>query len=544
MVSLTDRLRRAAWAIPAAAAVAAAPPQPTPVAQPMADVLPEPRTDGPPDALILPPTPSGTEAGKPLPIDLPTALRLADVSPLDIAIAAERLNAAAAALDRARVLWLPNVGFGADYFRHDGQIQDIRGVVFGTSKSSFMLGYGPSFDFATTDAYFLPLVGRQLVRARAADVQAAKNDSLLSVANSYFDVQQARGEVAGALDAARRAEDLVARTQKLAPGLVPAVEVNRARAELARTKENVEAAYERWQVASAELTRLLRLEPGTVVVPGEAPDLRVSLVDPSATPNDLFPIGLSRRPEIEARAAAVQAAQARTRQEQVRPFVPKLALRGLAAPSGGFTSGYFGGGLNDDLGKFGSRNTVDMQAVWQFENFGLGNRARVREQEAGVRQAAAELDYARELVMAEITRALARVQRAAVRLKQAEAGVKDAVESAEKNLAGLGQTKRVGESLILVLRPQEAVASVIALNQAYRDYYGAVADVNRGQFELYRAVGHPASEVVRPAVVESPLIHTPTTPPPAPPPVAAPAPAVPEGMPAWINPPTPSQFKR
>jgi outer membrane protein TolC len=531
MASWTDRLRRAAWALPAAAAVAAAPPDP----------LPEPRAE----AMKLPPVPAGSEAGVPLPIDLPTALRLADVSPLDIAIAAERLNAAAATLDRARVMWLPNVGVGADYFRHDGQIQDIRGEVFGTSKSSFLLGYGPTFDFATADAYFAPLVGRQLVRARAAEVQAAKNDSLFAVANSYFDVQQARGEVAGALDAARRAEDLVARTQKLAPGLIPDVEINRARAELARTKENVEAAYERWQVASAELTRLLRLEPGTVVVPAEPPDLRVSLVDAAANPADLFPVGLANRPEVAAHAAAVQAAQARTRQEQVRPFVPKVALRGLATPSGGLTSGYFGGGINDDIGKFGSRNTMDLQAVWQLENFGLGNKARVREQQAGVRGAAAELDLTRERVMAEITRAVARVRRAGNRLQQAEVGVKDAVESAEKNLAGLGQTKRVGESLILVLRPQEAVQSVVALNDAYRDYYAAVADVNRGQFELYRAVGHPASEVVKPHVIESPLVTTPAVAPaPAPPPAPPTAPAVPAGMPAWLNPPKPSQFVR
>jgi outer membrane protein TolC len=506
------------------------------------------RADGSPDALKLPPVPAGDEAGRPLPIDLPTALRLADVNPLVIAIARERLKAAAAQLDRARVLWLPNVGFGADYFRHDGQIQDIRGEVFGTSKSSFLLGYGPTFDFATTDAYFAPLVGRQLVRARAADVQAAKNNSLYDVAVAYFDVQQARGEVAGALDAARRAEDLVARTQKLAPGLVPAVEINRAKAELARTKENVEAAYERWQVASAELTRLLRLEPGTVVVPAEPPDLRVALIDPATDPADLFPVGLANRPEVTARSAVVQAAQARTRQEQVRPFVPKLALRGMAAPSGGFTSGYFGGGINDDISKFSSRNTVDLQAAWQFENFGLGNRARVREQEAGFREAVAELDYTRELVMAEITRAVARVRRAVNRLQQAEQGVLEAVESADKNLSGLGQTKRVGDSLLLVLRPQEAVASVIALNVAYQDYYTAVADVNRAQFELYRAVGHPASEVVPPRVNESPLVRTPPEPAPAPP-VAQPpsqpaAPTVPNGLPAWLHPPTPSQYRR
>ncbi|HSQ55185.1 MAG TPA: hypothetical protein VLM40_05515 [Gemmata sp.] len=32
--------------------------------------------------------------------------------------------------------------------------------------------------------------------------------------------------------------------------------------------------------------------------------------------------------------------------------------------------------------------------------------------------------------------------------------------------------------------------------QAYRDYYSAVADNNRAQFRLYRALGHPAQSLM------------------------------------------------
>jgi hypothetical protein len=56
----------------------------------------------------------------------------------------------------------------------------------------------------------------------------------------------------------------------------------------------------------------------------------------------------------------------------------------------------------------------------------------------------------------------------------------------------LNQTKRVGSLIILVIRPQEVVAAVGALAQAYNDYYGAVADYNRAQLRLYWALGHPA----------------------------------------------------
>src|SRR5262245_58234176 len=58
---------------------------------------------------------------KPLPINLPTALQLAGVQPLDIAIASQRIQAAAAQLKEAKVLWLPTFYLGGDYFRHDGE---------------------------------------------------------------------------------------------------------------------------------------------------------------------------------------------------------------------------------------------------------------------------------------------------------------------------------------------------------------------------------------------------------------------------------------
>src|SRR5262245_52646718 len=130
---------------------------------------------------------------RPYPINLATALTLAGVRPLDVGLAQQRVELAVAQLKRADVLWLPSILIGPDYFRHDGQIQDVQGNVFGTSKSTFLAGFAPTAVFAVTDAVFEPLAARQVVRARDADLQAARNDSFLAVAEAYFNVQQARG---------------------------------------------------------------------------------------------------------------------------------------------------------------------------------------------------------------------------------------------------------------------------------------------------------------------------------------------------------------
>src|SRR5438132_868486 len=231
---------------------------------PAADPPPAAEAIGPPKS--LPPVADAPGApNRSLPISLPTALRLADAGALDIAFAAARVRAAAAALDRAELLWLPNIVVGGDYTRHDGQIQDIRGNIFGTSRSAVFLGAGPNLNVAVADALFAPVSARQVVRSRQADLQATANDTLLAVAEAYFNVQQARGELSGAEENVRYAQDLVRRTEALAQGIAPPVEANRARAELARRRQTVASLRERWLTAGAELARILRLDPAAVL---------------------------------------------------------------------------------------------------------------------------------------------------------------------------------------------------------------------------------------------------------------------------------------
>ncbi|HTK74486.1 MAG TPA: TolC family protein [Gemmataceae bacterium] len=454
--------------------------------------------DPPPDAAApvspksLPPISENSEGRRPLPISLPTAFRLADARALDVALAAARVRAAAAALDRAELLWLPNIVIGSDYTRHDGQIQDIRGNVFGTSRSSVFLGAGPNLNVAVADALFVPLSARQIVRSRQADLQATANDTLLSVSESYFNLQQARGELSGAESNVRAAEDLVRRTEALAQGLAPPVEANRARAELSRRRQTVASLRERWLTASAELARILRLDVAAQIEPVESPALQITIIDPTMSVDDLIPIGLTYRPELASRQALVQAALAQLRQERLRPLVPSVLLRGISTSNPGLAGGVFGGGENSHVGNFSARSDWDVQLVWELQNLGLGNRARVRERRAEYEAALIDVFRVQDRVAAEVAQAFAQVQSARARQVEAAAGLREAQDTLAKSIEGLSQTRRVGEFLILIVRPSEAVQAVQALAQAYTDFYAAVADYNRAQFRLYRALGHPA----------------------------------------------------
>lgn len=425
------------------------------------------------------------------PITLETALALADSQSLDVAIAAERARLAVAQLDRAKSLWLPTVVFGPDYFRHDGPIQDVGGRILETSKSTFMIGAGPTAITSLNDAIFQPLAERQVVRARHADVQASRNDTALSVAEAYLAVQQARGDLIGAQDAARRSESLVERTKKLSGSLIAPVEETRARVNLARRSQAVESARERWHVASAELARILRLDPTVLVKPVEPPHTQWTLVESSHALDELIPIALRHRPELESKQALVDASLSRLKAEKLRPLIPSVLLRGAATnPAGTLGAGYFGGGRNDRLGDFGWRGDFDVQVLLEFQNLGFGNLARVKERKAEHQLTILEFFRIQDRIAAEVAQAHAQALSAAARVALAHVELKDAHDLATKSLEGMEQTQKAGNVLILVIRPQEVVAALDALSQAYVDYYSAVADYDRAQFRLYRALGN------------------------------------------------------
>ena len=109
-------------------------------------------------------------------------------------------------------------------------------------------------------------------------MQRARNDAAAEVAETYFNIQQARGKLAGARDALDKAVELQKTVSGLSKGLVPFMEVDRVRAAAADLQQAEVSAREEWRTTSADLTRVLRLDPsGTghatgAAVPANHPD--------------------------------------------------------------------------------------------------------------------------------------------------------------------------------------------------------------------------------------------------------------------------------
>jgi outer membrane protein TolC len=431
-----------------------------------------------------------------LPINLATALRLSDARPLIVAAAQASVWVAEAELTRAKVIWIPTLNLGFDYIRHDGGGPDFnKGIMTAPSVNFFYGGGGMWGNIPTTDAIFEPLVARQVLNSAHWDIQSAKNDALLQTSDAYFRVHQSRGIFTGALYTVGRGRDLVERVVQLSKELVPRVEVDRARNMLADLEQRAVSAQQEWRVQSANLTQVLRLDPRAAVVPLEHDHAQITLIDPARPLDDLMTVALTNRPELGSNQALVQAAVASIRREKARPFLPNIMINGFQTPYEMIQAGIFGLGPNSSLNQWVGRADLSYQPLWQLEAFGLGNLARIKEQRGLQSRAIIEFLRTQDVVAGDVTRAQARVQSAAARVLQADRALRTAIVTFNGTFEGLRQTTRFGDVLVLVNRPQEAVFALQLMYVAFEEYYTTVADYNRGQFELFHALGYPSREV-------------------------------------------------
>jgi outer membrane protein TolC len=433
------------------------------------------------------------------PINLATALRLADARPLIVAAAQARAWVAEAELTRAKVLWIPALNIAVDYVRHDGGGPDFnKGIMTAPSVNFFYGGAGLTGLISLTDAIYQPLSARQVLNARHWNIQSAKNDALLETADAYFMVHQHRGSYAGALYMVERARELYDRINTLSRDLVPVFEVDRARNMLAELEQQSVLARQEWRVQSARLTKVLRLDPRAVVEPLEQDHLQITLIDPSRELDDLMSVALVNRPEIASRRALVTAAEVKVRQEKARPFIPLAVISGFQSPGGMLIQGgLFGLGPNSSLNQWVGRDDVSLQLVWQLESFGIGNLARIKAQRGQESKALIDLRNTQDTVAAEVNETQARLQSAAARVVQADRALRTGIITLNGTIEGLEHTSRFGDELVLISRPQEAVYALQLLKQAFDEYFSTVAEYNRAQFELFHALGYPAREVAR-----------------------------------------------
>lgn len=507
---------------------------------------PLPATNEPvPAAPTTPPGPSIPPPMTTHPIDLPTALRLAEAENPRIGEARARIAVALGHLSFNRTLLLPTLNAGANYHGHQGNLQRSSGEIFNLSEQAFYVGGGAFTVAAETmripmlnlvgpmaDILYNPLAARQQLDRTRFDASATANDVLLGVAGDYLDLQAARARIA----ARQRTESEGAEVSRITATYARTGEGREADARRAETRQlqwraEIRSAEEDAAVAAARLARRLHLDPSVRLAPLGDPLTIFPLVDLERPMEELLAVALERRPEIAAGSANVAEMQTRLRQEIARPLLPTVWL--------GFSAGAFGGGSNLNqplLGNFGGRSDFDARAWWTLQNFGLGNLTTQKRRRAIV-----------EAAVADRGRTVARVRKEVASARGEALAYRQKIEIARGELAAAedGFRKDLERIQAAAAPPLEVLDNLKMLRKARDQIIDAVNGFNHAQFQLFVALGSPPplegpaappppeaatllaekpGESERPAMVAAAPVASPPTPTEPPLPVPAPAP--------------------
>jgi outer membrane protein TolC len=335
---------------------------------------------------------------------------------------------------------------------------------------------GLLMNFHLRDAIFQPRIVEQALGARQHASRTAMNDMLLETSLRYMDLLEAIQVLAVAQDTLDHAKQLSELTKSFAEtGQGLQADADRALAELAVRQIEVRRADENVRVVSVRLARVLsQQDQSLMLVPQEPALVPIDLVAPSSQLSELVATGLTNRPELAESQHLVCEAVERLRRECFAPLVPSVLL--------GLSYGGNGGSPTSTITNFADRADFDAGVFWEIRNFGFGEHYARKGARSQLEQIRWRQVQVMDQVASDVAESHAQVQARQSQIKLAEAGIAAAQDSYRRN----SERIRDGQGL-----PIETLQSIQALDQARRLYVRAVADYNRAQFQLQRALGWP-----------------------------------------------------
>jgi outer membrane protein TolC len=470
------------------------------------DTLPPPRLAGPANA--------GATAGPPpAPIDLESALRLAGAQNPEIRLAMQRVEEAAALRQLAAAQLLPTINAGSNVDIHDGPVQSSTGEIVDVNRGALYLGLGANAVGGSTvtipglvlsgnvsDLIYSNLVARERVRQQQSASAAVRNDVLVRVADSYYELVQAQGRLAIAFKIRDDAAEIARITANFAEkGQGKQADADRAATELEQKVTDILEAEGQVQIASARLAQVLNLDPSSPLRAADAVIVPRPVVPDGIPLVELIAIALTQRPELRERQAAIRAAFLELDGAKCLPFSPNFIL--------GYSAGLFGGGSNlvaegilqpngtvlqqNRFGNFLDRQDVDGVVYWSLRNLGVGNLALIRLARSKTRSEELRQTEVLDRIRTEVAVAYARSHARFAQIGTTENAVQVSTrgfhEDVERTKNGVGLPIEVIDSMRLLARSRYA-------------YLDAIIDFNRAQFELYGALGQPPADfLARPA---------------------------------------------
>jgi len=423
-----------------------------------------------------PATPAG--GGQTHAIDLVTALQLAGAKGIDIQIARERLNAAAADATSANLELVPWLSAGVAYRRHGGLTQDVVGDIVTADKDLSLAGTAINLQVDVGEALFRSLAAKQTRQAAEHGLAGQRQETLLRAAEAYFDLLVAQASVTVAEEALRISREYESELHRAVDvGIALKGDELRVKVQSQRNELALEQAKEQRRILAARLSEALRLDPAVELVARDAELVPLDFVRPTEAVDSLVAEALSARPEVSEGRALVLAADENRKAAVYGPLIPTVA--GLAYV------GELSGGPEGAAARSGGSRDYVAAVSWRLGPGGILDVGRSRAAKARLGESQWALEKLKDAIAREVVEARTRVLSQEEQLDTARGALATAKEGFD--LARARKEFEVGVVLENILAEQDQT-------RARLDYVRALGEYDKAQYALGRALGRLGRE--------------------------------------------------
>ena len=409
-----------------------------------------------------------------LPIDLPTALRLAGAQNLDVQIARDQLKEARANRASALEKFFPWLAPGVSYHRRDGVAQ---AVPAGTISDAHFQSYSPGATVGAQldlgDAIYTTLAARQLANAAGHAIDAQRQDAVLAAAQGYFDLANAQALVGAADEALHIAQDYQNQLHEaVVAGIAFKGDELRVQTETEHDQILLRRAIAQQRVAAAQLAQILHLDATVELVPKSSDLVPLALIATNIALDTLARQALRERPELQQSRALTLAARDTKNGATYGPLVPTLNAQ--------YFGGALGGGPDGGPENTGPESDIFAGVTWRIGPGGLFDFGKIHASRARLDAARAAGEKIHDRILREVVEARTDVDSLHDQLATAQSDL----ATADETLRLTQQRKDFGVGIVL-----ENIQAQQSLARARADYLTIVAEYDKAQYALSRAVG-------------------------------------------------------
>ncbi len=413
------------------------------------------------------------------PVNLAAVMRIAGAENLDIQIAEQRLVEAQAAHEQARFQFFPYLSPGLGFKRHEGNTQTVDGQVIDPNKESFNVGAAVVAQIELGETIYKAMVGKRLVTAANFAAEAQRQESVYQAVAAFFDLVRAKAARGVAKESVRIADSYAGELGRaVEAGIAFKGDSYRALAQAERNRLTLRLLEEQQRIAAARLAQTLHISPAIELIPEGGDPAPMQLAVRHSSLDSLIAQALANRPELKQSDAQIAAAQKVRDGAKFGPLVP--TLRGEYA-HGGLGGGTYRDGIRD----FDESTDYGVGLSWRIGPGGLFDQGRIKAGEARLKTGELDREKLHDEITRQVVEAHARVHSLADQIEFA----RKALDAAENSLKLARQRQQFGVGEVL-----ENIQSEQDLTRARIDYLGAIADYNRAQFALQRAMGRVAKQ--------------------------------------------------